>query len=312
MRKVKWAEEELNIVRQYYITKNKDFILSKLNNRTWKSVEHASKRFGLKRGGAANRSIVDYFDNWSNEMAYILGFIAADGCVGDNRDTLQINLSYKDIKHLKRIRDRLAPRNKICVYWHNTDKGQYKKCIFSVGSKYMKNRLMELGIKPRKSLDLEFPYVPKKYIRDFIRGYFDGDGGLEAKKIVVDFIGTYNFLDTLSDIFSKECLIVKIVPKKKKDANAYHIAYGTKSAVRVLDYIYSDLGDGITLERKFNRYKEIKENWTNYRTEWNIDEIDILKDRINRNIKPKEIVRFLDNRTLNSIYHKTQRLRCSL
>jgi hypothetical protein len=39
-----------------------------------------------------------------------------------------------------------------------------------------------LGGTENKSLTLEFPEVPKEYLPDFIRGYFDGDGSIMRLK----------------------------------------------------------------------------------------------------------------------------------
>jgi intein-encoded DNA endonuclease-like protein len=38
--------------------------------------------------------------------------------------------------------------------------------------------LLKLGMTPQKSRTLEFPDVPTKYLRHFVRGYFDGDGNV--------------------------------------------------------------------------------------------------------------------------------------
>jgi hypothetical protein len=38
----------------------------------------------------------DYFETWSHEMAYILGFISADGGVNKQQTSLSIELQMRD------------------------------------------------------------------------------------------------------------------------------------------------------------------------------------------------------------------------
>ena len=52
-----------------------------------------------------------------------------------------------------------------------------------MGSRKMYADLLVLGMCPRKSLVLKMPAVPQKYLGDFVRGYFDGDGCVYFKKL---------------------------------------------------------------------------------------------------------------------------------
>jgi intein/homing endonuclease len=58
-----------------------------------------------------------------------------------------------------------------------------------------------LGGKECKSNDMIFPDIPKEYLADFIRGYFDGDGSimlLKNNKVNCAFTSSSKiFLDTL-------------------------------------------------------------------------------------------------------------------
>lgn len=118
----------------------------------------------------------NYFHKWSMEMAYIFGFICADGNVAWDSDrgynSLTITASAKDKDHLEKIR-RIFKSTKPLLYAKSTN--SYR---LIVNSKTMCCKLMSLGVVPRKSLILKFPKVPPQYIKDFIRGYVDGDGSL--------------------------------------------------------------------------------------------------------------------------------------
>jgi hypothetical protein len=51
-----------------------------------------------------------------------------------------------------------------------------------IGSKRLYDTLINLGFTPNKSLTLQFPKVPHLYLPHFVRGHFDGDGSILAKK----------------------------------------------------------------------------------------------------------------------------------
>lgn len=55
----------------------------------------------------------EYFNTWSNNMAYYLGFIAADGHVWKERPYLTIGIHKNDVEILNFIRDQISPTSKI-------------------------------------------------------------------------------------------------------------------------------------------------------------------------------------------------------
>ena len=63
-----------------------------------------------------------------------------------------------------------------------TNGKEYPSCEVSVCNKHFKERLIELGVAPNKSLVLTFPdlkiFEEENLVYDFIRGYVDGDGCL--------------------------------------------------------------------------------------------------------------------------------------
>jgi len=300
--KIKWKQQEVDVVRRHYMTEKKDFILNLLPGRTWRAIGHIASRLGVKRERCADSINIKFFNDWSQDMAYVSGFIAADGNISD-RGGIQIHLSYKDIGHLRKIKNTIEASNKIVVAYTVIGDKQYKKCIISFGSKYMSSSLVAIGIGPRKSLTLEFPKIPYEYLSHFIRGYFDGDGCIASSLINIDLIGTYSFLDTCAEIFYKECGVARIKPKKKKDKNAFNIVYNTKNALKVLRFIYRDAE--IYLDRKFNLYQKMEETRTNYKTFWDKEEIDVITENKDDMLK---MISMLDSRTESSIRHKLLRL----
>lgn len=117
----------------------------------------------------------NFFKKWSSEMAYVLGFFAADGSMVINprgAHYLDFHITDKDL--LFEIRKTLDSNHKI----KERERGGNRKNIYrlQIGSKKMFNDLINLGLTPRKTKTLQLPKVPQKYFPDFVRGYFDGDG----------------------------------------------------------------------------------------------------------------------------------------
>ena len=258
----KWKQEEDNIIKKQYKTFNKELLLRLLSDRSWGAINTRARRLQIKRELGAAYSNITYFDNWSNEMAYVLGFIASDGSIIDRTKStgdmvLSIGLAEKDKEHLEKIRDMLAPNKKIWEYIKNK---KFKSVCLRIGSRYMCDRLLKLGICNRKSLILEFPKIPKEHIRHFIRGYFDGDGSFGVYKKYnearVSFCsGSKGILNSINFYINEELKIgIKNIIYGEK-AHAYYLNYFCNQSLRVCDWMYKD--SDIYLDRKYEKYQKL-------------------------------------------------------
>lgn len=141
-----------------------------------------------------NEHIFDKID--TEEKAYWLGFLYADGYVESNGNTIELSLKSSDIHHLEKFRDFL-----------NFDKTKHIfkdsiRCRIAFRNKHIKQSLIKLGCIPRKSLTITFPsldQVPVHLHRHFIRGYVDVDGSVmfntEHTSGRLSILGTYDMLD---------------------------------------------------------------------------------------------------------------------
>lgn len=125
----------------------------------------------------------DFFKQWSPEMAYVLGYFAADGSMLKNsRGGHFIEFTSTDrsllviVKRVCCASQRLSTRLRDNPKW----KRQYR---LQIGSIEWFRDLSRLGFTQAKSNRLTFPKVPAKYIGHFVRGYFDGDGCVYFKKL---------------------------------------------------------------------------------------------------------------------------------
>ena len=196
-----------------------------------------------------------YFHRWSNEMAYMFGFICADGNIAWNEAkgyyTLTITASAKDKDHLEKMK-KILKSTKPLLYAEST-----KSYRLVVNSKTMCRKLMDLGVLPKKSLILKFPKMPAQYIRDFIRGYVDGDGSLRYfARVRSPYFelsissGSRIFLGVL-EIKINECLNIKSKISKNKN-ECYLLRYSCSRGLKLAEWLYKDTN--IYLERKFNKY----------------------------------------------------------
>src|SRR3989344_1091934 len=123
----------------------------------------------------------NFFKTWTPEMAYVLGFFAADGCMFTHSSGGKyIELTSCDRSILEKIRRLLNSDHKISSRKRSKDWSESYR--IQIGSKEIWNDLLRLGMVSAKSLVLKFPEVPRTYLKDFVRGYFDGDGCVYFRK----------------------------------------------------------------------------------------------------------------------------------
>ena len=155
-----------------------------------KVITYWRKKLGIDRAKinyCLRKYVFDenYFEKIDTpEKAYWLGFIMADGCVNirtENSKRLYIGLSNKDIQHLEKFKKDIKSDHNILVsdVTTNYNIGSNKSivCSLTINSVKLCNDLIKYGVIPKKSgKEYISDLIPKEFIRDFIRGFFDGDG----------------------------------------------------------------------------------------------------------------------------------------
>jgi hypothetical protein len=110
-------------------------------------------------------------------MAYVLGYIAADGNISiGKRGNCYLALEGIDEELIYNIKRVLGAGQTITSRLRNF---KYNRSYrLQIGSKEMVRDLVKIGLTPNKAKRMHLPDVPKAYFGDFVRGYFDGDGNV--------------------------------------------------------------------------------------------------------------------------------------
>lgn len=206
-----------------------------------------------------NRYIFEKID--TEEKAYWLGFLYADGSVGSTEDKVELSLAACDVDHIKKFKNFIGLDNKIS---YREKLNAYR---YSFRDKVFKEILIRQGCTPKKSLTLRFPteeQVPRNLIRHFIRGYFDGDGCFcnTNYNFSVDFISTKNFIEGCLQVLPNNLnknLTIKDV--HRKDGAKRYGFYGFNDVSVFLDFIYKDCN--IYLDRKYQKYLDFLNQGSN-------------------------------------------------
>jgi hypothetical protein len=197
----------------------------------------------------------DYFKKWSPNMAYILGFWFADGNIGKrNSYIFNITQNKKD-KYLLEAILREMKSDYPLAFVPSCD------CYgFHICSKSIYDDIIKLGGKERKSLDVKFPHVPKKYLPDFVRGLWDGDGCITFNKIHKTYDSNYisgskDFIEQLHNVLKKSIPRLGGSLTLQRLSGAYRLMFGRNDTIRLRKFIYQKpLNGKLMLKRKHDLF----------------------------------------------------------
>lgn len=262
-------EEKENIVK-LYLDGNSTVAIGKIYNFNHHSIAAVLDEYNIDRRDASHCHRIysvneNYFDNINTQnKAYFLGFLFADGNNCIQKTTIRISLQEKDREILEKLRIDIGSNKPLrfisSEYKRNNGEGyDYKdKYALDVCNKHWCERLSELGCVPNKSLILKFPdYLSDDMLPHFIRGYFDGDGSIVNAKSgnhAINLTSTKDFCTSVKNIvFNLFGIDSYIYPASNKNGITYVWALRKKHDIKIfLDWMYKDAE--LYLERKYNRY----------------------------------------------------------
>lgn len=253
-----WTREEVGFLRTNIgkLTYEK---MGESINRSYNSIQSKIRYLPFKKKIKKHRVNSDFFKNWSPEMSYILGFIAADGniCHSGRAHTLYIASDDEDIiEKIKRVLNYCGP-----IYQKSRFNGKTSHSL-RICDQIIFNDLKKLGIAERKSLSL-FPKVRKAFVADFLRGFLDGDGSVYLRnikypsKLAVVFYTASKSMAEFLHLNLKKILgnnnFSTIQSRITKYKNPYYsISLGHKASCKLYSKLYRNTR--LYMDRKYNKF----------------------------------------------------------
>jgi len=168
-----------------------------------------------------------FFDNIdTQEKAYFLGFLYADGYNNTDRYSVNLSLKESDKEILIKLNSLIQPTKPLQFVSMKSDRDnginasdQYRLVI---ANKHISIRLNELGCIKAKTYILQFPkWLTLNLIPHFIRGYFDGDGWVSAnmKAPAISIVSTKSFCERLALYLKNKLGINTYIRTRHKERN---------------------------------------------------------------------------------------------
>ena len=192
----------------------------------------------------------------TEEDAYILGFILADGYICDSRNELRIKLSARDEDILIKINNYLNSNVPIKHLKH-TETGKNLSAL-NLSSKELVNTLHNYNLFSNKSQkEVFYRNIPFHLMRHYIRGIIDGDGYIRTNLKQIGCCGSKDVIEqiiiNLKNILNLE-IDVSTTLKYDESSNIYRCWFCGENAEKIINYLYCD--SNIYLDRKYNLAKK--------------------------------------------------------
>lgn len=218
----------------------------------------------MSREYELNEDIFNVIDD--EEKAYWLGFLYADGAIYIRKRkghgtsySIHLNLSSKDYDHLVKFANFIGTNKPARKFISNG----YDTSGIEINSKNIAIRLIQYGCVEKKSLVLGFPIwlntvLGGDLIRHFVRGYFDGDGFFEKRRLSI--VSTESFLTELQKIITDVLNIKSYIRPHYSNNNGitkYLWIEKKKDIMIFLNWLYNDTN--VYLDRKYQKYLELEQ-----------------------------------------------------
>lgn len=259
--KRRWTDKQKKDILDMYLNKSMTMKeIRKVYTTHYREIGKILKEFGIDtsyyQSRKVNRNInKDYFEDINTEeKAYILGLLIADGCIRERKSNqLYLTLELIDKEIIERVQKELKCDSSIYKsqrkrYYIKNEKPTY---TFSVTDNKLCTDLAKYGVVPLKTKKTDWltQDIPLELRKHFLRGLFDGDGsiGVYDTRWVITLTNNHpSFLRDVGDWI--EQLIGLSCPKVYKTSTSHRIVYTGRKAKQLMKLLYQD--NNISIERK--------------------------------------------------------------
>lgn len=260
-------EEKEKIIKYYYDNPNvKVKEIGQHFKLTKRAMGKLFKEFNIS-SRRKNRYILNehFFDSIDNELkAYLLGYLFADGFVGDEEyNNIVFSQKKDDMEAVELFKESIEYTGELRIF--KPGKASFKNSqdhvVVNFSSEHMANKLRNYGLLKKESYK-SLPKIDNNLLRHFVRGFFDGDGSITLTKShykdkvyysgALDIIVNKNLVDFFLNLFSD---IHFTIDQSKTDYMVYLKCHSKKGVKFFYDYFYKD--SKYFLSRKKRKFDEI-------------------------------------------------------
>jgi transposase len=158
-----------------------------------RTISDKMAKYGIKtRPCSVSTCLVpkQVFQRWSPELAYVVGLIAADGCLSTRNPNL-VSFTSKDTE--------LIQTYQYCLQTSAPAYQSARSCEVRISDSDYRAFLESIGLTPAKSKTIGPLKIPDKYFRDFMRGCIDGDGCISSALVVIIGSASSSFIGWLQE-----------------------------------------------------------------------------------------------------------------
>ncbi len=204
-----------------------------------------------------------FIEPLTKEESWMLGYLAADGnnYHAKNSEEQRISVSSTDDDIPTKFQ-KLTNIGSIRI----RERGRYKNCYSWIRSNHeLSDRLIKLGITPRKSFTVNFPQY--LFNEHSVRGAIEGDGsigvdygsiGKRKLKTPTCFV---SFVSASREFIDNICVILNKVSGSRQKVRIGHgtwqITYTRRNALKIVHYLYDNSTEDCRMDRKYSNAIEI-------------------------------------------------------
>lgn len=252
------GESGTSIAKRYGVWPNTIYGLMRRRDIKRRNLSESHRKYKI------DETFFDDID--TEEKAYILGLLYADGSNNEKKGQVYIMLAETDVDILRKIQKIVQPQRPLHYSKRKGDNPKHQnRYMWCINNQHISKKLAEYGCIQNKTFKLTFPdWLDKSLYNHFVRGYFDGDGHVGIYKdgyswrAQISFVGTEAFCKNLINIFKTLDININKLYNRypERDNNIRTIQFGGNRQVeRFLNWLYKD--STLYMNRKFNKYSEL-------------------------------------------------------
>ncbi len=180
----------------------------------------------------------------TQEKAYWLGFLTADGCITTG-NRVAVHLASLDCNHLFKLKRALHASQMVSK--------NNRSCSLVICSPEMAADLAMHGILPNKTFYTKPARIAPAFSPHYWRGVFDGDGSLSRNGDELALVGDYDVVLGFQAFVSSHCPDVRANIQRRK--NIFALVIRRQATRLILRVLYEDAT--IFLDRKYEQAKRI-------------------------------------------------------